>query len=307
MSITRAQSLAMLVVLVAQSLLQSGVGEAIGWLLFVLAIILVCGLIFLVYAGAQYYLRRRDGAALLSDEVLLGQIARLNVQMEGIRAEHQKEIDALITKHAKEIAGLEEARGKLEKRVRDNMQLRKQLLGNKETEKKVTQPQVTARLLVAIGEDAALQLDEASLRAVQTKTGLNFRRVRHATLDMLKDHLERARLNKRPYRNVHLAVHSTPEGIFLGGQLITGLQLSEVFKGVDILLIAGCESSKVGDKLGVVKWVVTMVEEVPNDDASVFAQAFWTEIGLGNEPPQALQLALEAAPSGMDEMVEFHW
>jgi hypothetical protein len=50
-----------------------------------------------------------------------------------------------------------------------------------------------------------------------------------------------------------------------------------------------------------------MVEEVPNEDAALFAQAFWTEIGSGNEAPEALRIALEAAPSGMDETVDYHW
>lgn len=304
------QAVVFLLIAVIQLYFQAKVGDIIGWVLFVLALILVCGVIFLVYAVARWYMGRigAHGSGIFSDDTLLAQIAKLSVRIEEMKVEHQREIDALNLKHQREIEMVESERSKLEKRVRDNASLRKRLLTNKEDEEAaVTKISTMTPLLVVIGQDAALQLDEGSLRAMQGKTGRGFRRVRNATLERMKDHLERGRINKRPYRHIHLAVHSQPDGIYLGGEIVTGLQLSELLKGVEILLIAGCESATIGDRLGGVKWVLTMVEQVPNEDAAVFAQAFWTEIGLGQSPPDALAVALEAAPSGMDEYVEYHW
>lgn len=305
----RIQSLIMLGIATYQAAQEFGVDDAIGWLLFVLAIVMIIGLIFLIYASAQWYMKRKsDAAGVLSDEVLLSQIAKLSMQSEEVKAAHQREIETLTQKHQREIAVVEAERNKLEKRVRENASLRKRLLGNKDDEEgDVTRVSTMTPLLVVIGEDAALQIDEASLRAMQGKSGRGFRRVRNATMAKLKDHLERGRINKRPYKHIHLAVHAQPEGVYLGGELVTGIQLSEIMKGVEILLIAGCESATIGDRLGGIKWVLTMTEEVPNEDASQFAQAFWTEIGLGQEPPEALVAAFEAAPSGMDEYVEAHF
>ena len=294
----------------AQLYMQSAVGDAIGWFLFVLAVIMIIGLIFLIFAIGRWYMKRKNGNGLsiYSDEILIAQIQKLNAQLDEMKANHQREIDALIARHQSEMQTVESERLKLERRLQDNVILRRRLLSTREEEEsRVTRLNQMTPLLVIIGNDAALQIDEAALRAMQGKTGRSFRRVRNATLELLKEHLERGRINKRPYKHIHLAVHSQPEGIYLGGELVSGLQLSEALKGVEILLIAGCESAAVGDRLGGIKWVITMTENAPNEDAAWFAQAFWTEIGLGHHPPEALQLALEASPSGMDEYIEFHW
>lgn len=170
----------------------------------------------------------------------------------------------------------------------------------------ISTTQVTP-VLVVIGADAPLLLDLASMRAVKTETGMDFRRVVNGTLKDLTQNLNRARINGHPYDKLHLAVHANSGGILLGGELITGVAFSEIVQGVKILLIAGCESSYVGDFLGVVPHVVTMTEKVSNVDAALFCRAFWTQIGHQVHPTAALQLALQAAPPGMEEYVEAHW
>lgn len=164
-------------------------------------------------------------------------------------------------------------------------------------------------LLVVVGSDEDLELDLASLRAVQTDTGMGFRRVTDATLEKVVQRMNRARINGRPYDKMHMSVHSGPEGsgVYLGKELVTGVELSEIMKGIKILLIAGCEGGSIGDVLGVVPFVVTISEEVSHGDAALFSRAFWTQIGKKRKPDDALRLALQLAPSGMDEYVEGHW
>lgn len=162
-------------------------------------------------------------------------------------------------------------------------------------------------LLVAIGSDAALKLDLASLRAVRTDTGMAFTRIEDATLEKVKRFLDRGRINGRPYDKVHLAVHSGPEGIYLSNGLVNSVQLSEILEGVRILVLAGCEGDAVSDYLGVVPYVVSMTEKVGHGDAALFSRAFWEEIGRKTEPTEALRLAFKRAPSGMSEFVEQHW
>lgn len=162
-------------------------------------------------------------------------------------------------------------------------------------------------LLVIVGSDEDLELDLASLRAVQTNTGMGFRRITDATMEKVLQRLNRARMNGRPYDKIHMSVHSGPEGIYLGKEVVTGTELSEALKGVNVLLLSGCEGGSIGDVLGVIPYVITISEEVSHTDAALFARAFWTQIGKNRRPDDALRIALRLAPSGMDEFVEGHW
>lgn len=146
-----------------------------------------------------------------------------------------------------------------------------------------------------------------SLRAVERETGMDFRRVRDATFAKIKRYLDQARINGRPYTKVHMAVHAGEGGVFLGPERIDGLKFSEILDGVEILLIAGCEGNVIGDWIGRVPYVVTISEQVANEDASLFARAFWTQIGKGKNADDSVSVALNLAPSGMDEYVEKHW
>lgn len=157
-------------------------------------------------------------------------------------------------------------------------------------------------LIVAIGDDAALRLDLASLRAVRKATSMEFHRIPHATLAKLKTALDRQRGKGLP-ANVHLAVHSGPQGVQLSGELIDADMLSEVLDGVLVLVLAGCEGSEIADFLGVVPNVVSFSEEITHTNAAAFSRLFWTEIGYGVEPPAALERALDLAPSGLREFV----
>lgn len=186
--------------------------------------------------------------------------------------------------------------------MHDHMRLREEL-----ENKGIVEATPVTPLLAAIGSDAMLKLDEAALRAVRTETGMEFERIRDATLPAIKRRLDRERGYGRPFDKLHLAVHSAPDGIILSGQLVDAAALSEILDGVQVLLVAGCESSQIGDALGVVPYVITMNEAVGNADAAQFTKVFWTQIGKRKKPAEALRKALELAPSGMSEYVERHF
>ena len=163
-------------------------------------------------------------------------------------------------------------------------------------------------VLAILGDDPALLADEAALRAVETATGLTFRRVRQATKAKIAACLDRARLHGRPYDLVHIAAHLGPQGVLLGGGgLVDGAWLSEHLQGVQVALLAGCAGDAVGDWLGGVRYAVSLAEAVSHEDASRFTQAFWGAIGQGLHPEAALATALERAPAGLGEYVERHW
>lgn len=159
-------------------------------------------------------------------------------------------------------------------------------------------------LLVGIGKDAQLQIDLASLRAVKTKTGMGFTRIMPVTKERLHLTLANARTSGRPIRLLHLSVHAEPEFIALD-EKVDAVWLSGELQDVQILVLAGCETSAVGTWLGVVPNVVTMLEAVRMDDAARFSEVFWTNIGLGKNSEDAFYDALDKVPA-VSEFAELH-
>lgn len=188
--------------------------------------------------------------------------------------------------------------GELEKKI--EMLERSGLVKKKEVSEKL--------LLLAIGDggDLGLSLDLTSFRALQTETGVEFKRILDCTPDKLKVALDRARLHDQDVY-LNLSVHASAQGLYLGGILVDPVWLSSVLDGVQILLIAGCESDQIGDYLGVVPYVVTMSEKVQSSDAAIFVRVFWREIINGEAPDAALRRAIRRSPSSMGEYVVKHW
>jgi hypothetical protein len=163
------------------------------------------------------------------------------------------------------------------------------------------------RLLLVLGADRRFNVDLAAARAVRAKTGLDFIRVHDATADKIQRHLDRARATGNAIDYMHIASHGNDKGIDLGGQLLTWDWLSGVLDGVQVLVVAACESTILADWLGVVPYVVSVSESVDNEDAGRFSQAFWMEIGRGVAPGEAYDRALARCPAQMREFVIAHW
>lgn len=179
-----------------------------------------------------------------------------------------------------------------------------------EAQKQAVSPSTAARvptLLVCIGNDPALMVDLAMLRAVKRETGLHFHRIRNATRTAIEDHLRRERELGRPVRYLHLACHGGSQGILLADGMVGGEWLSTHLQGVEVLLLGACKGEMVGDWLAVVPWVVTFADALGHKDAAVVTRAFWTAIANGRSPEDALQVALEAAPPHVSEFVVKHW
>lgn len=162
-------------------------------------------------------------------------------------------------------------------------------------------------LIVVIGsEDGGLSLDLASIRAVKTDTGLDIQTVSDVTPENLKKVLDSAkRRNNHIY--VHMSVKADREGYLIGSRIVDVAWLSSILDGVIVLLVAGADSSYVGEFLGVVPYVVSMRGDIAHRDAALFARAFWTEIGRGMGPSMALRRALDHSPVTIRDNVVAHW
>lgn len=164
-------------------------------------------------------------------------------------------------------------------------------------------------MLVALGEDQDLWSDINAIDRAQMK----FHRLRPSSTVMFGSALNRARLNGKPFRYVHISMHTSEEGCEFQDKLATPEWLSEQLKGVEVLLIAGCESTSVGDWIsGIAKYVVTMSEpldlgKVPMQSGiGIFTTAFWSAIKKGLSPEQAFDTAVERSPSWIEQIAYFH-
>lgn len=162
-------------------------------------------------------------------------------------------------------------------------------------------------LLVCAGADSGLLLDLPALRAVRAATGLRFTRVLDATRSKFDRVLRIERRLGRPVEWVHLAMHGSQQGVQFVDGVADSNWLSERLLGVQVLLLAACESDGVGEWLGVVPYVISLREDILHEDAAALAQHFWHGIGSGKEPGDALDEALSHCPPVVGEYVVRHW
>lgn len=220
----------------------------------------------------------------------------------------EKQIELLMSQYNNAIVQVNNFKNLYEAAVEDTKSLRDEL---NEMRRDLPSPEISSprrRVLIAVvgTKGVGLEMDLASLRAVQMASGLEFERVLDADPDKFKKVMDRARM-QRYQTYVHLAIRSDKNGYQFGDEIVDAEWMSGVLGGVLVLVVAGAESDWVGDLLGVVPYVVTMSEEVNQRDAAAFARAFWTEIGKGIGPQRALNLALQRSPATMQEYVVRHW
>ncbi len=164
-------------------------------------------------------------------------------------------------------------------------------------------------MLVAVVDDPGLNMDLAVLRRAR----IPFIRLRPVTLSGFEVAINRARREGKHFRHIHIAAHTSAEGADFSGELATPEWLSERLRGVRILLIAGCESSEIGDWLaGIADYVVTMTEPVSAgtrpalSDIGIFAEVFWSSVYDGKSATEAFYAALERSPTWIGEIAEIH-
>jgi hypothetical protein len=164
-------------------------------------------------------------------------------------------------------------------------------------------------LLAVVGSDPELRADLAALREVENECGLLVTRCLPAKFTRFAAIMNRYRADRRPIQCLHFSVHASAEGtpavLFEDGP-ITGEQLSGVMNGVQVAMIAGCDSDLVGDLLGVVPAVVTFREPIRHDYAALAAKIFWLGIGCGVTPREAYRDCRARLPAEVAEFLEFH-
>lgn len=165
----------------------------------------------------------------------------------------------------------------------------------------------TRILIAAVGMlESSGNLDLSSLRAVKMETGMAFEVIAQCTPEKLQASLDSAR-GMQAVTYLHMSIKSDNQGYQLMDQIVDANWLSANLQGVIICLIAGSDSTEVGEFIGVVPYLITMSDKIPNKDAARFTRYFWTEVGKGIGPTLAFQRALDKSPGRMSEYVKRHW
>lgn len=161
-------------------------------------------------------------------------------------------------------------------------------------------------ILAIVGTDPKLQVDMAALRKVVQRTGLKITRLSPVSRASLERTLNSARKSGEPLKWIHASVHAGPEGLVFSDGIASGQWLSEHLRGVEILLINGCEGTVPASWAGIVPAVISMREEIEHQDAADFCEVFWQAIGEGLNVEAAFNRALDWGPSNVSEFAELN-
>lgn len=220
----------------------------------------------------------------------------------------RKQIRILLTQHDEAVIKLNKLQGQYQSASETAEGLRWELermqaeiIDSSETSK------TNRVLIVAIGSlKPSLNLDMASLRAVEHDTGIMVQRIPEATPDKLKMAIDKAR-RRRDIIYLHMAVDSDDNGFHLMDQVVDSDWMAANLGSVVVLVIAAQDRADIGEFLGIIPYVVTMSDAVISRDAAIFSREFWTEIGKGIGPTMALKRALSHSPSAMKTYVTPNW
>jgi hypothetical protein len=232
-----------------------------------------------------------------------GRLADLESTVRVLQSDHTHDlqrIEALEVKYRAAMIELETAKAEIERLKKELAAYRKEQDGP---------PTAEAPLLLAvIGSDPALKVDLAALREVEAECGLQVTRCYPARIEKFEAVLNRHRASGEAIRYVHFSVHSRadkPAALFESGP-VDGVKLSGMMNGVEVAMVAGCESDMLGDLLGVVPNVVTFREPLEHGHGHLAAKLFWLAIGRGLPPRQAYRDARVKLPADVAEFMELH-
>lgn len=155
---------------------------------------------------------------------------------------------------------------------------------------------VNPQTLLITSDDMIQKADEIALNRAR----VNYRRITNATVDKIRDEFRRRRSEGRMYKYLVFSAHMSERGIQLAeNNILDPYWLNtNLSKDVELVILNGCESISIADKLaGVVNNVISVSEKVDNEDAASFLTAFWKSFVSGKDINDAFQHAKSTNPS----------
>lgn len=151
-------------------------------------------------------------------------------------------------------------------------------------------------VLVVIGSDPKLVIDTTAFDAVAEATGMAYTQMIDPTFQDFIDQTRRIRTQYGVMPNVHFALHMNPQSMDFKDRAVTPLDISVHLTGVPVAFLAGCLSTAIGDDLGAVPYVLTLLEPIDHRAAKTFGQLFWMGIGYDYPPDESYRMALKRMP-----------
>lgn len=150
----------------------------------------------------------------------------------------------------------------------------------------------TPLLLIGGMDDAIFNSDRQALR----RAGVSFKRLPKATKKTIADELRRRRQDGRLPPWLHIAAHAAAAGILLEDGVADPSWWHENMDGVQVIMLAACQTVAVADALAGLCTVVFVHEDIENRDASDFTYAFWRHMVEHGDPVQAYRQAVNETP-----------
>lgn len=127
-------------------------------------------------------------------------------------------------------------------------------------------------VLLVYGDNSFGEADRNAMR----RAGISFFRLVSSNLEDLRTELHRRRSDGRMYDVVHISAHGGSGQINLDRVFVTGMELSDVLSNVRCVFLGTCSNQEVADKLvGIVKYVITVYEDIKSTDAADFTYEFY--------------------------------
>ncbi len=127
-------------------------------------------------------------------------------------------------------------------------------------------------VLLVYGDQGFGDADRNAMR----RAGISFFRLVSSDLEDLRAELHRRRSDGHIYDIVHISAHGGNGMINLDNAFVTGVDLSDVLSNVRCVFLGTCSNQDIADKLvGIVKYVITVYEDIKSQDASDFTYEFY--------------------------------
>jgi len=256
-------------------------------------ITVLLGIVIVAAVSVYMFNRSRDAIYINPEEALkieVGKLttdlAKMQTTLDYVRERYQESLSAESLANRR-IVELENTVAALQARISD--------LEIKEPPVK-SRPALSVPMLQIVGNEKFGEADRVAFR----KAGIPFRRLNEATRSLISDELRRRRLDGTMYIWVTISAHIQPAGVILeaGSDTVPAAWWNEQLSGVEILLLNGCESIAVADDLvGLVGYVVSLAEAIPDDLAADFAYAFWRRVKAGDNAMYAFRRTIAQLPA----------
>lgn len=201
----------------------------------------------------------------------------------------ERELNIVKSQHNNQIAELKREYANKIKQLQDQVDW----LLNELTKYKAERPVILEKnaikvLLACGGTQRFCSTDSRVLR----RANINFYTIENATPELIGKEVRRGLQDNTNYTAIHIAAHGNESGIQMNNALISPEELEPCLGGVNIVILSACKSHTVADKLVTAdRSVITMFDNVADENAEEFMYIFWRSIAQGDTIEQAFEHA----------------